>query len=96
MFFASFLKTRDRMMGIGQAITMPLFFASNAIYPINLMPTWLQIIAICNPLTYAVEGMRALLLTGDYSTLWLDFLVPILWTIVFISGASVVLKRIIQ
>ena len=96
MFFASFLKTRDRMMGIGQAITMPLFFASNAIYPINLMPTWLQIIAICNPLTYAVEGMRALLLTGDYSTLWLDFFVPILWTIVLISGASIVLKRIIQ
>jgi ABC-2 type transport system permease protein len=30
------------MMGIGQAITMPLFFASNAIYPISLMPRWLK------------------------------------------------------
>ena len=35
MTLASFLKTRDRMMGIGQVITMPLFFASNAIYPIS-------------------------------------------------------------
>ena len=25
-------------MGIGQVLTMPIFFASNAIYPIGLMP----------------------------------------------------------
>ena len=25
-------------MGIGQVLTMPLFFASNAIYPLELMP----------------------------------------------------------
>jgi len=42
IFIASLLKTRERFMGIGQAITMPLFFASNAIYPINLMPNWLK------------------------------------------------------
>jgi ABC-2 type transport system permease protein len=96
MLIASLLKTRERMMGIGQALTMPLFFASNAIYPITLMPPWLQAIAIVNPLTYAVEGMRALLLTGDYSTLWLDFLILILWTIGLILCASVMIKRIIQ
>jgi ABC-2 type transport system permease protein len=96
MLVASLLKTRDRMMGIGQAMTMPLFFASNAIYPIELMPNWLQIVALGNPLTYAVEGMRVLLLTENYSTLWLDFLVPIIWTIVLIIGASIVLKRIIE
>jgi ABC-2 type transport system permease protein len=30
--------SRERLMGIGQAITMPLFFGSNALYPIDLMP----------------------------------------------------------
>jgi ABC-2 type transport system permease protein len=39
-------------MGMGRVLTMPLFFASNAIYPISLMPTWLQIISHINPLTY--------------------------------------------
>ena len=34
---------RDRLMGIGQAITMPLFFASNALYPVAIMPGWLQV-----------------------------------------------------
>ena len=30
------MKTRERFMGIGQVLTMPIFFASNAIYPIEL------------------------------------------------------------
>jgi len=96
MTLASFLKTRDRMMGIGQVITMPLFFASNAIYPISLMPTWLQTISVFNPLSYVVDGMRAMLLTGDYAGLPLDILVLLTFTIVFISIASVILKRLIE
>ena len=35
---ACLVKTRERFMGIGQLLTMPLFFASNAIYPLDLMP----------------------------------------------------------
>ena len=49
-------------MGIGQVITMPLFFASNAIYPISLMPGWLQVVSHFNPLTYQVDGLRALMI----------------------------------
>src|SRR5664280_1410179 len=40
MTIAGLVLKRDRLMGIGQAITMPLFFASNALYPIQLMPHW--------------------------------------------------------
>jgi len=96
MTLASFLKTRDRMMGIGQVITMPLFFASNAIYPISLMPSWLQTISVYNPLSYVVDGMRAMLLTGDYSSLPVDMLVLLAFTGAFIMSASVLLKRLIE
>ena len=51
-------------MGIGQVLTMPLFFASNAIYPIAIMPPWLQAIALVNPLTYLVDALRTLMLAG--------------------------------
>lgn len=51
-------------MGIGQLLTMPLFFASNAIYPIAIMPSWLQAIAGANPMTYMVDAARALMLPG--------------------------------
>jgi len=65
MIIASIVKTRERFMGIGQVITLPLFFASNAIYPITIMPPWLQVVAKANPLSYMVDGLRALMLGGS-------------------------------
>ena len=58
------MKSRERFMGIGQVLTMPLFFASNAIYPLSLMPSWLRAIAKVNPLTYQVDALRTLMVVG--------------------------------
>ncbi|MCY0853577.1 ABC transporter permease [Cupriavidus sp. D39] len=52
LIIACLVKTRERFMGVGQLLTIPLFFASNAIYPTSLMPRSLQIISHLNPLTY--------------------------------------------
>jgi ABC-2 type transport system permease protein len=75
LIIACLVKTRERFMGIGQVLTMPLFFASNAIYPISIMPGWLQLISRINPLTYEVDALRALMLAGGASVygLGLDF-----------------------
>ncbi|WP_315788424.1 ABC transporter permease [Fischerella sp. JS2] len=61
------VKTRERFTGIGQLLTMPLFFASNAIYPISLMPNWLQFISHVNPLTYQVDALRGTMLANGSS-----------------------------
>ena len=67
LIIACIVKTRERFMGIGQFLTMPIFFASNAIYPIALMPAWLRAIARINPLSYEVDGLRSLMLTQGHS-----------------------------
>ena len=59
---AGIVLSRERLMGIGQAITMPLFFASNALYPVALMPVWVRAISRVNPLSYEVNALRGLLL----------------------------------
>jgi ABC-2 type transport system permease protein len=64
---ACLVKTRERFMGIGQVLTMPLFFASNAIYPLSMMPPWLRAIARANPLTYQVDALRTLMIQGGTS-----------------------------
>jgi ABC-2 type transport system permease protein len=64
---ACIVKTRERFMGIGQVLTMPLFFASNAIYPIGMMPGWLKVVAKVNPLTYLVDALRWLMVQGGES-----------------------------
>ncbi len=65
LIIACIVKTRERFMGVGQVLTMPLFFASSAIYPLDLMPQWLRAIARFNPLTYLVDALRGLMVPGD-------------------------------
>jgi ABC-2 type transport system permease protein len=84
---------RDRLMGIGQAITMPLFFASNALYPVELMPGWLHGLSMVNPLSYEVDALRGMLL-GTPSNLALDILVLIAATIVSVTVAASLLDRL--
>jgi ABC-2 type transport system permease protein len=83
LIIASIVKTRERFMGMGQVVTMPLFFASNAIYPISMMPRWLQIVSHANPLTYEVDALRALMLAHGTSNLGLgmDFAVLVAVTV---------------
>ncbi len=90
LIVACLVKTRERFMGIGQVMTMPLFFASNAIYPIAIMPGWLRVIARGNPLTYEVDALRALMLSGGSSTygLGLDFAVLVVATALLILIAG--------
>lgn len=64
LIIACMVKTRERFMGIGQVLTMPLFFASNAIYPISIMPHWLQVLSHANPLTYMINVLRDNMLQG--------------------------------
>ncbi|AUG75485.1 multidrug ABC transporter permease [Kitasatospora sp. MMS16-BH015] len=93
MAIAGVVLTRDRLMGIGQAITMPLFFGSNALYPVHLMPGWLQAVSKANPLSYQVDALRGLLI-GTPSHLPLDFAVLALATAAGITVASSLLGRL--
>jgi len=69
---------------------MPLFFASSALYPLSIMPTWLRIVARVNPLTYEVHGMRDLLLgVSAGGTLWIDFVVGVC----FLAATAVAAAR---
>ena len=85
--------SRERLMGIGQAITMPLFFGSNALYPVNLMPGWLRAISVVNPLSYEVNALRTLLL-GLPGNLPLDLGVLVVAVVAGVSVAAALLDRL--
>ena len=95
LIIACIVKTRERFMGIGQVLTMPIFFASNAIYPIDIMPGWLKSISLANPLTYQVDALRALMLTGGVSKFGLavDCLVLVVITSVLVVIAARIYPR---
>lgn len=39
---------------------LPLLFASNALYPLSVLPGWMQAIVLINPATYLIDAVRAL------------------------------------
>ena len=84
---------RDRLMGIGQAITMPLSFASNALYPVRLMPGWVQAISRVNPLSYEVDALRGLLV-GTPASLAVDLTVLVVAAMAGIAAAAGLLGRL--
>jgi ABC-2 type transport system permease protein len=99
LVIACLVKTRERFMGIGQVLTMPLFFASNAIYPLAIMPVWLRVIASGNPLSYEVNALRSLMLangTISASGLLLDYGVMIAVTIVLVAIGARLYPRVAQ
>lgn len=96
LIVASLVRTRERFMGIGQLITMPFFFASSAVYPLAIMPGWLEILARFNPLTYQVDALRALMVDGGESVIGLgvDFAVLAATTAALVAVASRLFRRL--
>ncbi len=90
LVIACIVKTRERFMGVGQVLTMPLFFASNALYPTDLMPGWLKVVSHLNPLTYVVDALRTFMLAEGTSVFGLgcDYAVIVLTaTVLVLIGA---------
>jgi ABC-2 type transport system permease protein len=93
MTLAGLVRNRDRLMGIGQAITMPLFFASNALYPVDVMPAWLHVLSRVNPLSYQVDALRALLIGTPFNPL--DIVVLLVAAVLGVAAASTLLRRLV-
>jgi len=57
---ALYLGDHDSYAAVNTMISMPLFFTSSALMPYDVMPPWLRAIAVCNPLSYAIDAVRSI------------------------------------
>lgn len=66
--FAIILQREEPLVMIGNLMTLPLMFLSTAMVPKPFMPGWIETVSLINPITYAVESVRAVLVgTPDMS-----------------------------
>ena len=84
-------------------LTMPLLFLSNALYPMASLPTWMQIGAKINPVSYAVDGLRQTLFDsssslagGEFLPLWLCFVVVTVFAALGIMVAYSAFKKSVK
>jgi len=79
-------------MAIINLLNLPLLFASNALFPVKIMPTWLQYVVKFNPISYAIDGARQLLLgSPGTNSLLVDFGVIATFA-VLLTGAGIVMS----
>jgi ABC-2 type transport system permease protein len=64
----------ETQMAVMNLLNLPLLFASNALFPTSLMPDWLQPLTKINPITYATDATRQLILYSiNMQQLLVDF-----------------------
>ena len=98
MFLSSLISIKiDSHEGVQAMITMltlPLFFASNALYPISSMPLVIQAISYINPLSYFITGIRYFSLGSDFFALGTQYMIGIndlLLSFAFLIGFNIVM-----
>jgi len=79
---------------ISSFVIFPLFFLSGALFPTNNLPTWLRIIVSINPVSYAVDALRTVILGITSYGLLLDFSVLIIFAIATVIIGTQAFKRI--
>jgi ABC-2 type transport system permease protein len=71
-----------------------LFFPSGAIYPIAAFPKWLRVIAVIDPFTYAVHGLKSILIKdGGFAAIRADIFFLFLFGIASLLIATPLFKR---
>jgi ABC-2 type transport system permease protein len=74
-------------------LVFPLFFLSGALFPITNLPTWLAPFIYVNPVTYAVDGIRGVLLGISRFSLFIDFAVVCLFAVIMILIGTYAFKK---
>jgi ABC-2 type transport system permease protein len=94
LMLAFTLTNHGEFFAILSFLTMPLAFLSSAFVPLERMPGWMAACARLNPMTYAVNGMRTLVVSGwDWGYLGKMALVLAVFDVVALLAGTRVLRR---
>ncbi|MCL4519066.1 MAG: ABC transporter permease [Thaumarchaeota archaeon] len=88
---------QDTQMMIVNLLNLPLLFASNAMFPAKFMPSWLQPIVQVNPVSYATDISRQLLLgSPGMASVWFDFLYLGVFAVILLVAGTIVSWRFLS
>jgi ABC-2 type transport system permease protein len=88
------LRTHSQFFPITGFASLPLTFASSALVPLALMPGWLRAVARLNPMTYAIDALRTLILTGWQAGPLLGTVAALVaFDVICLTAATLALRR---
>jgi ABC-2 type transport system permease protein len=90
----SLFESLEGFQVISAFLIFPLFFLSGALFPVDeKLPVWLQGLVKLNPLTYAVDGVRGVLLNVNIFPFYVDFIVVACFAVIMFLLGSVLFSR---
>ena len=93
LIIGSFMESPEGFNLIVSFLVFPLFFLSGALFPIDNLPSWLRAFTTLNPVTYAVDGMRGVMLGMSTYPVMMDFGVLLVFAVVMIGIGSIAFSR---
>ena len=90
---AARLKTFEGFSNFANLVALPLFFLSGSMYPVDDAPRWLAPLILINPITYAVDALRQILIGVGHHDLWQDLAIVTGFALVTVSAAAYSFKR---
>lgn len=93
LIIGSFMESPEGFNLIISFLVFPLFFLSGALFPIDNLPSWLRAFTTLNPVTYAVDGIRGVMLGMSTFPVMMDFGVLLGFAVVMIVIGSIAFSR---
>jgi len=78
LIIASLMTSLESFGTIVTFVNMPMFFLSGALFPVTNLPLWIKWAFYINPLTYGVDALRTVMISGWHS------LIPLYYEILII------------
>jgi ABC-2 type transport system permease protein len=93
LIIGSFMESPEGFNLIVSFLVFPLFFLSGALFPIDNLPSWLRAFTTLNQVTYAVDGIRGVMLGMSTFPVMMDFGVLLGFAVVMIVIGSIAFSR---
>lgn len=96
MMFLLMVRVSDPLMprAMFGVLNTLLFFPSDAVYPQQTFPAWLQVIAKVDPFTCIVHALKSLMLRNTgFTAISTDLIYLIVFAAVFMPAATLLFKR---
>jgi ABC-2 type transport system permease protein len=93
LILGSFMESPEGFNLIVSFLVFPLFFLSGALFPIDNLPSWLRAFTTLNPVTYAVDGMRGVILGTSTFPVMMDLTIMLGFAAVMLGIGSIAFSR---
>ncbi len=93
LIIGSFLESPESFGLVSSFVVYPLFLLSGALYPLDQLPAWMKILTHIDPATYAVDGLRNIILGISSMPLGFNVTIILACDIIFILVGSWAFRR---